>query len=184
VLATGGLETARLLLASRDVTPQGVGNQHDVVGRYYMCHIAGNVGTLTVHGPTRNVRHGYEISPEGIYCRRRISVAAEQKRLGLANAVARLHFPRITDPAHRSGVLSGLFLARKMISYEYSKRLKDGAPPTAGVYARHLLNVVTDPLDTTTFLAHWLAKRTLRRPEIPVGDSAQPHQPLQPGSAW
>jgi choline dehydrogenase-like flavoprotein len=168
VLATGGLETARLLLASRNVAPQGVGNEHDVVGRYYMCHIAGNVGTLTVHGPTRNVRHGYEISPEGIYCRRRLSVAAaEQKRLGLANAVARLHFPRITDPSHRSGVLSGLFLARRMISYEYSKRLKDGAPLSAGVYARHLLNVATDPLDTTAFLAHWLAKRTLADRKFP-----------------
>jgi len=168
VLATGGLETARLLLASRDVAPQGVGNAHDVVGRYYMCHIAGNVGTLTVHGPTSDVRHGYEISPEGIYCRRRLSIAAgEQQRLGLANAVARLHFPRITDPAHRSGVLSGLFLARKLISYEYSKRLKDGPPPTAAVYARHLRNVLADPLDTTGFLAHWLSKRTLAERKFP-----------------
>lgn len=168
VLAAGGLETARLLLASRDVAARGVGNAHDVVGRYYMCHIAGNVGTLTVHGPTSDVRHGYEISPEGIYCRRRLSVAAgEQRRLGLANAVARLHFPRITDPAHRSGVLSGLFLARKLISYEYSKRLKDGAPPTAGVYARHLLNVMADPLDTTAFLSHWLMKRTLAERKFP-----------------
>ncbi len=38
---------------------------------------------------------------------------SEQRRRGLANAVARLHFPRITDPAHRNGVLSGLFLARR-----------------------------------------------------------------------
>ena len=168
VLAMGGLETARLLLASQDVVPQGVGNQHDVVGRYYMCHIAGNVGTLTVHGPVGNVRHGYEISPEGIYCRRRLSVAAhEQKRLGLANAVARLHFPRITDPAHRNGVLSGLFLARKLISYEYGKRLNDGHSTGAGTYARHLLNVVADPLDTTAFLTHWLARRSFAERKFP-----------------
>jgi choline dehydrogenase-like flavoprotein len=168
VLAAGGLETARLLLASRDVTPTGVGNLHDVVGRYYMCHIAGNVGTLTVHGPTGNVRHGYEMAPEGVYCRRRLSVTAtEQRRLGLANAVARLHFPRITDPAHRNGVLSGLFLARKLISYEYGKRLNDGNTATLGTYARHLLNVVADPLDTTAFLAHWLARRSLAERKFP-----------------
>lgn len=168
VLATGGLETARLLLASRDVSPAGVGNFHDVVGRYYMCHIAGNVGTLTVNGPPRNVRHGYEISPEGVYCRRRLAVsAAGQRRLGLANAVARLHFPRITDPAHRSGVLSGLFLARKLISYEYGKRLNDGKPTTASGYARHLFNVMTDPLDTTAFLAHWLSRRTFAQRKFP-----------------
>jgi len=168
VMATGGLETARLLLASRDVSPQGVGNQHDVVGRYYMCHIAGNVGSLTVHGDTGKVRHGYEISPEGIYCRRRLSItAAEQQRLGLSNAVARLHFPRITDPAHRNGVLSSLYLARKLISYEYGKRLNDGHAATPTTYARHLLNVVADPLDTTAFLAHWLTKRTLADRKFP-----------------
>jgi choline dehydrogenase-like flavoprotein len=38
VLACGGLENARLLLASRDVQLQGIGNQHDAVGRFFMDH--------------------------------------------------------------------------------------------------------------------------------------------------
>lgn len=38
VLACGGLETARLLLASRSVQANGLGNEHDTVGRYYMDH--------------------------------------------------------------------------------------------------------------------------------------------------
>lgn len=168
VVASGGLETARLMLASNDVSPAGVGNQHDVVGRYYMCHIAGNVGMLTLSGPTSRVRHGYEMSPEGIYCRRRLAVSPEeQRRRGLANAVARLHFPRITDPAHRNGVLSGLFLARRLISYEYGKRLKDGNPSSITTYARHVLNVISDPLDTSDFLLHWLTKRTLASRKFP-----------------
>ena len=168
VLATGGLETARLLLASRDVAPAGIGNEHDVVGRYYMCHIAGNVGALTLTGVPRDVRHGYEITPEGIYCRRRLAVAAsEQRRRGLANAVARLHFPRITDPTHRNGVLSGLFLARRLISYEYGKRLNDGTPATPALYARHLFNVLADPVDTSMFLAHWVTRRTLAARKFP-----------------
>jgi choline dehydrogenase-like flavoprotein len=168
VLASGGLETARLLLASNDVNPAGVGNAHDVVGRYYMCHIAGNVGQLSLNGPTSQVQHNYEISPEGIYCRRRISIAAaEQRRRGLANSVARLHFPRITDPSHRNGVLSGLFLARKLISYEYGKRLNDGKSASIGTYARHMLNVVADPLDTSAFLSHWVTRRTLADRKFP-----------------
>ena len=168
VLATGGIETARLMLASRDISLAGVGNVHDVVGRYYMCHIAGNVGTLSLKGSPSNVLHGYEMAPEGIYCRRRLSVTAEeQRRRGLANAVARLHFPRITDPSHRNGVLSGLFLARKLISYEYGKRLNDGNTATLGTYTRHLLNVIADPLDTSAFLAHWLTKRTLADRKFP-----------------
>jgi choline dehydrogenase-like flavoprotein len=168
VLATGGLETARLLLASRNAAPAGIGNEHDAVGRYYMCHIAGNVGTLLVRGSPADVRHGYEITAEGIYVRRRLGIdATAQRQHGLTNAVARLHFPRITDPRHRNGVLSGLFLARRLISYEYAKRLSDGAPPNASVYARHLLNIVSDPIDTSAFLAHWIARRTLAQRKFP-----------------
>jgi choline dehydrogenase-like flavoprotein len=168
VLAAGGLETARLLLASRDVVPAGIGNELDVVGRYYMCHVAGNVGNVELNGRPNEVRHGYELTPEGVYCRRRFAILeSEQRRRGLANAVARLHFPRITDPRHRNGVLSCLYLARGLISYEYGKRLNDGTVMTPGLYARHLLNVITDPVDTTAFLAHWVTRRTFAQRKFP-----------------
>lgn len=36
ILAAGGMENARLLLVSNRQHPAGVGNQHDVVGRYFM----------------------------------------------------------------------------------------------------------------------------------------------------
>jgi len=38
ILATGGIENARLLLASNRIVPAGVGNQHDLVGRFFMEH--------------------------------------------------------------------------------------------------------------------------------------------------
>lgn len=38
VLATGGIENARLLLASNNVQADGLGNAHDLVGRYFMDH--------------------------------------------------------------------------------------------------------------------------------------------------
>ena len=38
ILATGGLENARLLLASRSAEPRGLGNRHDMVGRFFMEH--------------------------------------------------------------------------------------------------------------------------------------------------
>ncbi|MEM9403050.1 MAG: GMC family oxidoreductase [Pseudomonadota bacterium] len=39
VLACGGIENARLLLASNNVNPVGVGNDRDLVGRFFMEHI-------------------------------------------------------------------------------------------------------------------------------------------------
>jgi len=93
--------------------------------------------------------------------------AAVQRKHGLLNAVARLHFPKITDPSHRSGVLSGLVLARNLISYEYGKRLRDSQPASAGTMAQHLLNVVRDPFDTAGFLTHWLRKRTFAQRKFP-----------------
>jgi choline dehydrogenase-like flavoprotein len=43
VLCAGGLENARLLLASNRIVPSGVGNSNDLVGRYLMDHPRGPV---------------------------------------------------------------------------------------------------------------------------------------------
>ncbi len=39
ILATGGMENARLLLLSKQFTPEGLGNRNDLVGRYFMDHV-------------------------------------------------------------------------------------------------------------------------------------------------
>lgn len=39
IICCGGIDTARLLLASDRVEKQGVGNRHDVVGRYFQDHM-------------------------------------------------------------------------------------------------------------------------------------------------
>jgi choline dehydrogenase-like flavoprotein len=49
VLAVGAIEAARLLLASNDVAPAGVGNDHDLVGRFFADHpIPRDTATLVV----------------------------------------------------------------------------------------------------------------------------------------
>lgn len=50
VLACGGIENARLLLAGDDVEKRGIGNAHDQVGRYFMEHPHGRAGRLSGAG--------------------------------------------------------------------------------------------------------------------------------------
>jgi choline dehydrogenase-like flavoprotein len=168
VTAVGGLETPRLLLASRDVQAQGIGNSHDVVGRYYMCHIAGTIGALTIDRPQADVNYGYRVDEEGIYCRRRFALRESvQSRLGLMNFIARLHHPRIADPAHRNGVLSLLYLAKPLIPYEYAVRLHGDEGADLRTWLRHLRNVGTAPTDAVAFAWHMLRDRKLSDRKFP-----------------
>ena len=168
VLATGGLEVARLLLANRERWPNGIGNDHDVVGRFYMCHIAGTIGALKQNpGPDR-IAHGYDISPDGIYCRRRLALTPQtQRRLQLGNFIARMHHPRISDPAHRSAVLSALQLAKGMISYEYSKRLHGEERMGFMTWMAHVGNVARAPWDVLGFGHHMVRDRFLASRKFP-----------------
>jgi choline dehydrogenase-like flavoprotein len=50
VLAAGGIENARLLLASRDQRRTGIGNENDLVGRYFMEHIHVGAGHIAANG--------------------------------------------------------------------------------------------------------------------------------------
>lgn len=46
VICCGGIETARLFLASNRIDRRGVGNQHDLVGRYFQEHVHLRCGNL------------------------------------------------------------------------------------------------------------------------------------------
>jgi choline dehydrogenase-like flavoprotein len=168
VLATGGLEVARLMLASRNVHKYGIGNDNDLVGRYYMCHLAGTIGTIKLDRPSGAINHSYEVSAEGIYCRRRLALRPDvQREHRLGNFIARLHHPRITDPAHRNAILSSLYLARAFIPYEYAKRLHGGEPVGWRSQLEHVRNVVTGPLDAAAFAWHMLRDRKLADRKFP-----------------
>jgi len=168
VLATGGIEVPRLLLSTRDRHPQGLGNAEDLLGRFYMCHIAGTIGSLQLDIPRDHVWHGYDVAEDGTYCRRRIALKPErQQEHGVGNIIFRLHHPRIPDPRHRTGALSAIYLARRFISYEYAKRLADDPSAGTGRWLRHVANLATDPFGTTGFLWHWLRDRSLAERKFP-----------------
>ena len=51
VLASGGIETARLLLATNKQNAKGLANDNDLVGRYFMEHLEGIVGHIQKDNP-------------------------------------------------------------------------------------------------------------------------------------
>lgn len=64
VLATGAFESARLLLASNRQLPNGIGNQHDLVGRFYTDHPKHHTGTLKPGYLLRKYAHEVQHSPK------------------------------------------------------------------------------------------------------------------------
>ncbi len=167
VLAAGGLETTRLLLASNDVQPAGVGNTSGWLGRCYMCHMSATVGTATFSGPATAIAGDYERDADEVYVRRRIAITPYgQRRLKILNLAFRLHLPEIADPTHGDPVLSSLYLARLYANYEYRRRLRDSHLPRAH-QARHLRNVVRHPIRLSRFMAHLLVNRYLSNRRLP-----------------
>jgi choline dehydrogenase-like flavoprotein len=93
VLATGALENARLLLVSNDRDPRGLGNEHDVVGRYFMEHPQVTLGFWEPTAEALDRLDFYEtrhVDGEAITGQLRIR-DEELRRRGLLNGAFELH---------------------------------------------------------------------------------------------
>lgn len=88
VLAAGGIENARLLLASRTRTPAGLGNEHDHVGRYFMAHPHYTSGVLVPQPNDLHRRPGsWDLTLRGLHPVQHQYALSEQvqRREGLLN---------------------------------------------------------------------------------------------------
>ncbi|VXC76942.1 FAD-dependent oxidoreductase [Sphingomonas sp. 8AM] len=167
VLAAGGLETARLLLASDDVRPDGPGNAGGWLGRGYMCHLAATFGMAHFTGDPKKIGFDYERDAEGIYIRRRLAPTPEAQRARqLLNSTVRLHIRDANDPAHGDPVLSLMFLAAFAVKYEYSRAARE-ADRSFGPYLRHVGNIARHPVQLFNFVRTWGVKRYLASRRIP-----------------
>ena len=68
VLATGAFEAARLLLASDRQIPGGIGNAHDLVGRFYTDHPKHHTGSLHPGPLARQYAHELQYAPKPRFC--------------------------------------------------------------------------------------------------------------------
>lgn len=163
VLALGGIETVRLLWAS-DPCGTGYGNQADCLGRYYTCHLENVIGTVRPPAPATAL--DFERTRDGVYARRKLQLAAAvQRRERLLNIAFRLHYPSVADAAHRSAVLSAVYLAKRALVPEYRRILTHGADD--GDWAAHLRNVVGGAPSLARFGLRWIARRVLARRKLP-----------------
>ncbi|WP_414899619.1 FAD-dependent oxidoreductase [Sphingomonas flavalba] len=164
IIATGGIETPRLLLAS------GLGG--DLVGRYYQTHLHVQVGTMRC---APGARLDYQRSPEGVWCRRYIALdtaTLERERLFQINI--RPTHPDIADPAHRNPILSAMYFAKGGLVAEYARILTGarnlGAERERRPFAfhlAHLRNMLLGGPMLVAFVARWLRLRTFARRKLP-----------------
>jgi choline dehydrogenase-like flavoprotein len=170
VLAAGGLEVTRLLLNSDDIHKNGIGNTRDLLGRFYLSHITGDLGEVSFTPKGGQVIWDYEKSSDGVYCRRSIAIAEDKQRSDqLLNFRATLGHLPAADPRHRNGILSSMYLAKKYITHrippEYSRSLSAMEPLRHT--ALHLRNIGTDLRHVIGFSSRWTRERLLSRRKLP-----------------
>jgi choline dehydrogenase-like flavoprotein len=97
VLACCAIQNARLLLASNKQMPQGLGNAHDQVGRYFMEHL--EVPAAELHMPKARVLKLYELHFFHTRMRAELALSAQtQEQWQILNGTAALS-PRAGDEA-------------------------------------------------------------------------------------
>jgi choline dehydrogenase-like flavoprotein len=168
ILAAGGLESTRLLLASRGVHPEGIGNHSGHLGRWYMAHVETRVARVRFTTPPEHTIYAHERDGDGVYVRRRFTLAPDtQLEQRLPNVAMWLVNPEVGDASHGSGVLSFVYL---MLSSPFGRyfvaegirqaHVKTRRPTTARA---HLANVVRDLPAAAAFALTFGYRRFARR---------------------
>lgn len=93
VLCAGAIENARLLLLSDAARPNGLGNDHDQVGRYLQDHPCGRGATVQTEAPRVLQDHYNMLYGRGTRYLPKIALSeSAQRRHGLLNCVGRLAY--------------------------------------------------------------------------------------------
>ncbi len=168
VIAAGGLESTRLLLASTREHPRGIGNHSEHLGRWYMAHVETRVARVHFTTPPAQTIYAHERDGDGVYVRRRFTLAPEtQREQRLPNIAMWLVNPEVGDAAHGSGVLSFVYLmlisplGRHFVAEGIRQAHIKTSRPTST--RAHLRNVLSDLGPATAFALSFGYRRFVRR---------------------
>lgn len=168
VIAAGGLGTTRLLFVSTSRDPDGIGNHSGHLGRWYMAHVEARVGRAVFDTPPERTIYGHERDRDGVYLRRRFTLdPALQRSERLPNVALWLVNPELGDAAHRSGILSFVYLllASPFGRYCVAEGIRQAHLGTTGPArtSAHLRNVLRSPGAAAAFALSFGYRRFLRR---------------------
>jgi choline dehydrogenase-like flavoprotein len=181
VLAAGGLENTRLLLASKGANGFALGNHSDHLGRWYMGHLEGVIANVRFTTPPKDTIFDYERDIDDVYVRRRFSFSREyQHEKQLPNIVAWIANPDLADPKHSSGILSFVYLALRSPLGKYfapdaqrQSLLGERVPGSPygeahqGPISQHVKNIARHPVATLGFILGFGIRRFLPRRRSP-----------------
>lgn len=166
VLACGGLENTRLLLAVQRSQPTLFGGPDGPLGRYYMGHIFGGIASIVLTRPQDFADLDFKRDDTATYVRRRFTLSsAAQREHKLLNTSFFADNPPFYDQRHRNATLSMVFLGlaipaigRRMIAEAI--RLKHIGPPPYH-YGAHVMNILRRPWCAATDIVAILRLRYL-----------------------
>ena len=179
VLACGGLEATRLLLAAQAERPALFCGRDGLLGRYYMTHLSGKIADIVFASADVDAAMDFFVDAGGRYVRRRITVAAGAQRAnGVLNMAAWPDNPPLNDPVHGSAILSLAYLAlavppvgRRLVAEAIRRTYVGQGPRRIGF---HLFNLLRGFPAAAAFAARFLRGRygTTRLPGFFVRNAA------------
>lgn len=172
VLAMGGVETARLLLSVQRRQAGLFGGTDGPLGRFYMGHISGKIADIIFNRPDYIADFDFEEDSTGSFVRRRILLSdTAQREHRLLNTAFWPDNAPFYDHRHRSGVLSGVFLAlsfpptgRRLLP-EGIRLAHIGTKPRH--YGEHIRNVILGAPSGARDIVSILRDRFLSKPRKP-----------------
>jgi len=171
VLAAGGLESTRLLLAAQRRRPALFGGADGPLGRYYMGHVIGEIADVVFDDARVDAAFDFLRDGRGSFVRRRFAPSPTlMARFDLPNIGFWPVAPPIADSRHGSGALSAVAIALStpvvggMILPELIRARHLGGPIH---WLAHARNVASDLPATAAFLARFTRDRYFSAERIP-----------------